>query len=202
MKKIIFLLSFILLYSSCLAESIEVHQNFETMQYEISLNKEIVKTFPFSSFCGYQVIDSNIYFVSFRNSRISDYGNLCFFDCKKKELVYTKIETGCSFFVTTDLKVLTSSLCNIEDNSEISDVFNTDFSKRMPLNLSIYNLKNESLIKTYSFDKKRELQKFQIRDLYLEFIPKEGYLLVEYGVLDSSYKIYIGKLDMQTFELN
>ena len=97
MKKLLLMpMTAIFLSALCAAESysVKVHENFETMEYQIILNNNVVEVLPFSSFYGYQIHNDRIYFIDTENSRISEYGRLFFYDVKKREIIYTQIETG------------------------------------------------------------------------------------------------------------
>ena len=95
MKKLLLMpITVILLSALCAAESysIKVHENFETMEYEIVLNNNVVEVLPFSYFYGYQIHNDRIYFIDTGNSRISEYGRLLFYDVKKKKLFIHKLK--------------------------------------------------------------------------------------------------------------
>ena len=203
MKKLLLMpITVILLSALCAAESysIKVHENFETMEYEIVLNNNVVEVLPFSYFYGYQIHNDRIYFIDTGNSRISEYGRLLFYDVKKKEIIYTQIETGYAFFITKDFKIITSSLCAVETHNEIADVFNMNFPKGAPLDISIYELKNQTLIKTFRLDKYRpDLSKMYLY-LWLEFELKDEYLIIRYGMSDTPLKIEVGKINICSFD--
>lgn len=185
---------FVNILCSAEAYSVKVNENFETMEYEIVLNNNVVEVLPFSYFYGYQIHNDRIYFIDTGSSRISQYGILFFYDVKKREMIYTQIETGYTFFITKDSKIITSSLCAVENHNEIADVFSMNFPKGAPLDISIYELENQTLIKTFRLDKYRA--GLSRNYLWLEFELKDKYVIIRYGISDTPLKIEVGKINI------
>ena len=75
-----------------------------------------------------------------------------------------------------------------------------NFSKGAPLDISIYELKNQTLIKTFRLDKYRpDLSKMYLY-LWLEFELKDEYLIIRYGMSDTPLKIEVGKINICSFD--
>lgn len=200
MKKIFFIPFFISIFCiSCNAKQYTIKEDYDSMSFEILEDSTIVSELPFNRFCGYQQVDNKFYFIDCLNSRITEYGEICFFDCNLKKIVYTKIYSGSSFYVSTDTNFLVvSSLIEFGKEYEIEDVFNIGINpKRQPLGVSIYNLNNFTKLKDFFFYDK--IKNYDYSDLYISFkeLPKNQ-LKINFGIYDSDFKIDCGILDLNT----
>ncbi len=203
MKRSFLIIISIFLYFSCGAQSYSINENYESMNFEIIKNEKIIYTFPFGKFCGYQQVNNKFFFIdcSKTNSILTfEYGELFYYDCNLNKLKYTGIFSGSSFLVIENLDFLiATSLIETQIESDIDDVFSVTLQQRKyPLNISVYNLKNYTKIKEYSFIDKINESKFENLYIILNLISKDK-LKVDYGIYDSTYKINCGIINLKDF---
>ena len=94
MRKHLIILFYILTHVFCFAQTYSVNENYEDRCFEICKDENVIYTLQFRDYCGYQIIDNKIYFIDCTKSNISEYGEICYFDCIKKDFIYTGIFSG------------------------------------------------------------------------------------------------------------
>ncbi len=201
--KYIFMVIFFFLSLNCFSQTLNIKSNYETSQYEIYSNENRIYSLPMGIFYGFQVADRKVFFIDCSNSRINRYGEICYFDTATQNLIYTGIMSGSVFYVNKKNDcIIVSSLFDTKEETDVSDIFNTGYNtKRYPLNMEIFSYTDFKKEKSYDFSTKIDMK--QISFLYLEFEEKEKTkLIIQYGCLDSLYKIPIGSLDLKTLEFN
>lgn len=203
MKRNVFLIiiNIICIFFPCFAKNMNIHKNYELMQFEILANDKIVEKLPFSRFHGYQKANNKIFFVDVYKTKITDYGELCFFDEEKNSLFYTGIYSGSQFLVLKELNLLiTSSLLENVSEFDIEDVFGLNNEiKKYPLNIIIFEFNSYKKLKEYNF---KELLKYtEYENLYSDFkLINRNQLKISYGIYDTSQKINIGIIDLISLE--
>ena len=201
MKKVLFVfLLFFYCILSLFSAPVSVKENFETMNFEIYLQGKKISELPFRFYCGYQILDNNIYFIDCSNSRIEEYGELCLYDTKQEGLKHLNIMTGSSFLCYKNY-IFATSLTESTQNNDIEDVFNLGVtSKKYPLNICIYDIQNFKKIKDINLDKYRE--HVANNSLYLNFSVDSDYgIALYYSILDTTEVINIGYLDLESLEI-
>ncbi len=198
MKKyyLLILYSFLFFYSS--SQNISIIENYESMNFEIKENNKLIAEFPFGRFYGYQQQDNKFFFIDCINSRISEYGEICYFDVKSKKTVYTGVFSGSSFYVTKDLKkMVVSCLTDTKQANDIEDVFGIiPNTKQYPLNIAIYDFDNLKKIQEFSLAENIAQEKLSC--MYVELLPKsDNQLQIRFGEYDSSVKVNCGILDLK-----
>ena len=202
MKKFLIFLSGLFFFVSCATtKPFVIKENYVTKNFEILENNKLRYTLPFSRYCGYQAVDDRCYFIDCSESRIFEYGELCFFDYKTEKFLYSGIKSGSSFIITKNY-IVASSLVNVETSSDIEDVFGIGLNKKeYPLNISIYDTKEYKNIKSFDLEKYREGHDFN--SLFINIItdsPNEK-VKVEYGIYDTNMIIPIGSINLKTLEI-
>lgn len=202
MKRNVFLIIInICIFFSCFAKNMNIHKNYELMQFEILDNDKIIEKLPFSRFHGYQKANNKIFFVDVYKTKITDYGELCFFDEEKNSLFYTGIYSGSQFLVLKELNLLiTSSLLGNASEFDIEDVFGLNNEiKKYPLNITIFEFNSYKKLKEYNF--KELLEYTEYENLYSDFkLINPNQLKISYGIYDSSQEINIGTIDLISLE--
>lgn len=125
MKKKVFLIIInTYIFFSCFAKNMNINKNYELMQFEIIDNDKIIAKLPFSRFHGYKKTNNKIFFIDVYKTKITEYGELCFFDEEKNNLFYTGVYSGSQFLILEDLNLLvTSSLLESTSEFDIEDIF-------------------------------------------------------------------------------
>ena len=205
MKKFLSLFIFIsvLIFTSC-AENYSVNENYDLMQFEINCNGKVIYSLPFKNFAGCQKVSDKFVFIDCSHSRISEYGEIFYFDFKTKQLKYTGIYSGAAFYISENSKyLLASTLVEDSKKSDIEDIFGTglDGPKKYPLNLVLYDFSSKDVLAEFNF--KKQLENQNLCDLYLDLkeIAKDA-VSISYGIYDTTNKINIGILDLNTLAIS
>lgn len=189
------------IFFSCFAKNMNIHKNYELMQFEIIDNDKIIAKLPFSRFYGYQKTNNKIFFVDVYKTKITEYGELCFFDEEKNNFFYTGVYSGSQFLVLEDLNLLiTSSLLESTSEFDIEDIFGFSSEiKKYPLNITIFEFDSYKKLKEYNF---KELLKYnEYENLYSDFkLINSNQLKISYGIYDTSQEINIGIIDLISLE--
>lgn len=202
MKKKVFLIIInTYIFFSCFAKNMNINKNYELMQFEIIDNDKIIAKLPFSRFQGYKKTNNKIFFIDVYKTKITEYGELCFFDEEKNNLFYTGVYSGSQFLILEDLNLLvTSSLLESTSEFDIEDIFGLSSEiKKYPLNITIFEFDSYKKLKEYNF---KELLKYnEYENLYSDFkLINNNQLKISYGIYDTSQEINIGIIDLISLE--
>jgi len=201
MKKLFFV--FLLIFHwifSLFSVPFYIKENFETMNFEIYVQNQKAAELPFRFYRGYQIVNNNIYFIDCLNSRIEEYGELCLFDTNQKILKHLNVMSGSSFLCYKNF-IITTSLTECEQESDIEDIFNLGVnSKQYPLNISIYDLQTRK--KRCDINLSEYRNNFETSSLYLNMaVASNDSIALCYKILDTTEVIYIGYLNLESLEI-
>lgn len=196
MKRFLFIFLIFFVCIPCRAHGYSVNENYDSMNFEIIDNNKVVFELSFERFRGYQQIENKIFFIDCSKSKISEYGELCYFDCDLMKIKYTNIFSGSSFCISEDSNYLiVSALYESKKMPDIEDVFGLGIqSKKFPLNISVYDFNIMTKLKEYSFVEK--LDENKLENYYIEIISlSNDEIKIQYGIYDTTQKIDCGVLE-------